>query len=137
MAAQIGLNMLVKVDSDGAGTYLTMAGGRTVSVKMNRQTVDVTSQDDVDRYRQLIDDAGVRTVDVSFAGVFKDAAADLTTRQYWSGDTHRNWEITMPSFCTFTGPFAVTDIEYGGAHDGEVTMTVSLASAGTITIAAI
>jgi TP901-1 family phage major tail protein len=133
MAAQIGLNMLVKVDSDGAGTYLTIAGGQTLSMKLNREQVDITSQDDVSRYRQLIADAGVKSVDITIRGVFKDAAADATARNYWQNDIMRNWQMILPSFQQVTGPFQVSNIEYSGSHNGEVQYDFSLSSAGDLT----
>jgi len=44
-----------------------------------------------------------------------------------------NWQIVLPDFGILRGPFQITALEYGGAHDGEVTFEISLESAGAIT----
>lgn len=129
MAAQRGIEMLLEVDSDGSLTYQTIAGIRTTSFSMNKETVDITSQDDTNRYRQLIANAGVKSIDVTGSGVFKDAAADATARTYWAADTIRNWRLTIPSFYRIVVQMSVTSIEYAGEHNGEVTYSISLNSA--------
>ena len=42
MAAQKGKDLLLKADSDGAGTFITVAGLRTRSIAFNAETVDIT-----------------------------------------------------------------------------------------------
>lgn len=137
MAAQRGLEMLLKVDSDGTGTYVTMAGIRTASVTFDSQTVDITSQDDTSRWRQLLANAGVKSFAATGEGVFKDAAADAVVKNYIVNGTIRNWQIIIPSFQTITGPMQITSHETAGAHDGEVTYNLSLESAGDPTITAL
>jgi len=138
MATQIGLNMLLKVDTDGAGTYATVAGARALSVNFNKEMVDVTSQDDPLRWRQLIGDAGVKTLSITARGVFKDASSDAYARQYFFGDNvTRDWQIIIPSFYSFTGDFVVSNLKYDGEHNGEVQYEYTIESAGTITESAL
>lgn len=137
MAAQKGLEMLVKADSDGAGTYQTLAGLRSASFKLDKETVDITSQDDTSRYRQLFAGAGIKSMSVSGSGVFKDAAADATMRSYWANDTIRNFQVIIPSFYSVTGLMVVASIEYAGEHNGEATWSFTLESAGDLTFAAL
>lgn len=137
MVAQRGLDMLLQVDSDGAGTYQTVAGIRSNSLSLDGTPVDITSQDDVDRYRQLLAGAGVKSMSVSGEGVFKDAAADATIRSYWAADTQRNWRVIVPSFFQFQAAMKITKIEYAGEHAAEVTFTIALESAGSITFTAL
>lgn len=132
MAAQKGLEMLLKVDSDGAGTYQTLGGIQTNGLTLDKETVDITSQDEVDRYRKLIAGAGVKSMSISGSGVFKDDAAIETARSYYANDTLRNWRITIPSFYDITANFAVSRLEFSGAHNGEVTFSISLDSSGPI-----
>ena len=42
MAAQKGKDLLLKVDSTGAGVFATVAGLRTRQMMFNAETVDVT-----------------------------------------------------------------------------------------------
>ena len=45
MAAQKGKDLLLKVDSTGAGVFTTIAGLRTRSLSFNAETVDITHQE--------------------------------------------------------------------------------------------
>lgn len=130
MAAQKGLDMLLKVDSDGSGTYLTVAGLQNLSIRRGRETVDITSQDDVSRARQLLEGAGVKSISITGSGVFKDAAADQTLSTYFENGTIRNWRIIIPSFNQIQGPFQITDLENSSTHNGEVQQSLTLESGG-------
>ena len=43
MSAQKGKDLLLKLDSDGAGTFATVAGMRSRSIAFNTETVDIRS----------------------------------------------------------------------------------------------
>ena len=43
--------------------------------------------------------------------------------------------MVIPSFGTVTGPFKITSLQYDGPHDGEVKISLSLASAGALVFA--
>lgn len=132
MTAQKGIDALLKVDTTGAGAFSTLGGGQQNSFAINNEAVDITSQDDTDRWRQLLPGAGVRSVSAGLSqAVFKDSAAETTALTYAMADTHRDWQYIVPGLGTFQGPFKV-DIEYGGGGS-EMTYSVSLESAGTIT----
>ena len=135
MSAQKGRDLLVRI-SDGAGGYVTLAGLRTRSLSLNAKTVDVTDADSAGRWRELLDGAGVRQMSVSGAGVFRSAAADARMRQVFFDGAAQPFQLVAPGFGTFAGPFQVTTLEYAGAHDGEATYAVTLASAGALTFTA-
>ena len=46
-----------------------------------------------------------------------------------------NYQIVIPSFGTVTGPFKITALQYDGPYDGELKMSLSLASAGALVFA--
>ncbi|MDE1186267.1 MAG: phage tail tube protein [Pantoea sp.] len=48
-----------------------------------------------------------------------------------------SWQIVIPDFGTVSGAFQVTALEYGGAHNGEVTFDIALESAGAIAFGAL
>ena len=58
MAAQKGKDLLVKI-ADGAG-FTTVAGLRTRRLAFNAETVDITHAESADRWRELLDGAGVK-----------------------------------------------------------------------------
>ncbi len=136
MAAQYGKDLLIKVDLDGAGLFETVAGLRASRISFNAETVDATNLDSAG-WRELLGGAGVRSASVSGSGVFKDAATDERARQiFFDGETP-DFRVIIPDFGVVEGPFQITAIEYAGAHDGEATYELSLASAGALTFAAL
>ena len=138
MAAQKGKDLLIKLgDGGGPETFAAVAGLRTAALGFNAQTVDVTNADSANMWRELLANAGARSASVSGSGVFKDAASDASVRGIFFNQDLRNWKIVIPDFGEVTGPFAVTALQYEGAHDGEVKMSMSLASAGALGFTAI
>ena len=137
MAVQNGKDLLIKVDLNGGGNFQTMAGLRATRVNFNAESVDVTSLDSAGGWRELLAGAGVKSAGISGSGVFRDAASDARMRQiFFDGETP-DFQVVIPDFGTIQGPFQVTGIEYGGAHDGEATYEMSLASAGRLDFVAL
>lgn len=129
MAAQKGSELLLKVFS--GGNYVTVGGLRSTSLTMNDEPVDITTKDSAG-VRTLLAQGGVRSVSVSGSGVFMDDAADLTIRGAVGGASFLNWQVIVPGFGTFQGPFMIASLEYAGEYNGEVTYSITLESAGTI-----
>ncbi len=136
MAAQKGKDLLLKLDADGAGTFVTVAGLRSRSISINTDTVDITHSESAGRWRELLEGAGVRNARVSGAGIFKDAASDATIRAYAFAGTIRPWQIVIPDFGTMQGSFQITSFELSGRHDAEIAFELSIESAGEITFTA-
>lgn len=136
MVAQKGKDILLKLDGDGAGSFVTVAGLRTKKMAFNSETVDVTDADSAGRWRELLAGSGVQRAAVSGAGIFKDAASDALIRTNFFDGTIVDWQLAIPDFGVVEGPFQITALEYSGSHDGEVTFEVALESAGQISFAA-
>ena len=136
MSAQKGKDLLLKLDSDGAGTFTTVAGMRSRSIAFNTETVDITHAESAGQWRELLAGAGVKNAKVSGAGIFKDASSDALVRSYVFAGTIRNWQVIIPDFGTVQGPFQIASFELSGRHDGEVAFDLSLDSAGELTFAA-
>ena len=135
MAAQKGKDLLVKI-ADGAG-YTTVAGLRTRRLAFNAETVDITHAEGANRWRELLDGAGVKRASVSGRGLFKDAASDALMRQtFFDGDIV-SYQIVIPAFGTVQGPFQIANLEFAGEHNGEVTYDLALESAGEMTFTAL
>jgi len=136
MSAQKGKDLLLKVDSDGAGTFITVAGLRARTLAFNAATVDITNTESAGEWRELLAGAGIKTARISGNGVFKDAPSDETVRGYFFAGEQVNWQVIVPDFGTIEGPFQVTTLEYAGQHDGEMTFELSLESAGQLSFTA-
>lgn len=136
MAAQKGKDLLLRVDSDGVGAFVAVAGLRTRTISFNAETVDITHQESAGQWRELLEGAGMRSARLAGAGIFKDSASDETVRSYFFNGTIRAWQVVIPDFGTVTGAFQVTALEFSGRHDGELTFDLTLESAGEISFAA-
>lgn len=137
MAAQKGKDLLVKIDSTGTGSFVTVAGLRSRTLAFNAETVDITHQESAGQWRELLEGAGVRSARITGAGVFKDATSDETVRSVFFAGTIRNWQVVIPDFGTVAGPFQITSLEMNGRHDGEVAFELGLESAGQLTFTAL
>ena len=137
MTAQRGKDLLIKI-GDGAlpENFTTVAGLKSTGLAFNATTIDVTNADSADMWRELLA-AGVKSATVTGSGVFRDQASDLTLRTAFFNQTLANWQIVIPSFGIVAGPFKLTQLHYDGPYDGEVKITLSLASAGALTFTAI
>jgi TP901-1 family phage major tail protein len=131
MTAQKGKDLLVKI-ADGAG-FTTVAGLRTRRLSFNAETVDITHAESANRWRELLGGAGVKRASVSGRGLFTDAATDASMRQTFFDGTVLNYQIVIPDFGTVLGAFQLTNLEFAGEHNGEVTYDVALESAGALT----
>jgi TP901-1 family phage major tail protein len=133
MAAQKGKDLLVKID-DGA-SFVTVAGLRTRRLAFNAETVDITHAEPAGRWRELLEGAGIKRASVAGRGLFKDAATDALMRQTFFDGAVKNYEIVIPDFGTIAGAFQITNLEFAGEHNGEVTYELTLESAGELTFA--
>ena len=132
MGAQRGKDLLVKLDGDGQGQYVTVAGLRARRIAFHGATVDVTDSESAGRWRELLGASGVRRASVTGSGIFKDAASDALVRQAFFDGAVAAWQLAIPDFGTVSGPFQVTALEYAGSHDGEITFEIALESAGAL-----
>ena len=135
MTAQKGKDLLVKI-ADGAG-FTTVAGLRTRRLAFNAETVDITHAESANRWRELLDGAGIKRASVSGRGLFKDEATDALMRQTFFDGTVLSYQIVVPDFGTVEGAFQITSLEFAGEHNGEVTYDVALESAGELTFTAV
>lgn len=136
MTAQNGKDLLIKVDIQGDGSFVTLAGLRAARISFNAESVDVTSLESQGGWRELLGGAGVKSASISGSGVFKDADTDERARQLFFDGEIPGFQVIIPDFGTVEGPFQVTSLEYAGTHNGEATYELALASAGALTFVA-
>ena len=134
MAAQKGKDLLIKIDN-GAG-FTTVAGLRTRRLAFNAETVDITHTESANRWRELLDGAGVKRASLAGRGLFKDASSDALIRATFFAGSVKTYQIVIPDFGTVAGSFQIVSLEFSGEHNGEVTFDLSLESAGELTFTA-
>jgi len=118
--------------SVGSGTLV--AGARSDSITINNEAIDVTDKGD-DGWRTFLNDASVRTVDMSVEGLLDGdslLSAALGNTQALLGDS----EIDIEGIGTVAGEFHFSSFEIGAPHDDAATFTASIQSSGEITFTA-
>lgn len=133
MAAQKGSDILIKVDSTGAGVFITIGGMRSKSISFNAETVDVSDSDSVNKWRELLEGAGLKSATITGSGVFKDSAGEEDVRGYFFTGAIEEYQFIVPDFGTVEGLFQVTSLDYAGEHNGEATFSMTFESAGELT----
>lgn len=136
MAAQSGKDMLLKLDQDGSGSFLTVAGLRTRALAFNAASIDITDAESAGRWRELLSGGGIKRAAVTGSGIFKDQASDAKVREFFFAGTIRDWQMVLPDFGTIEGPFQITALEFSADHSGEVMFDIALESAGELGFAA-
>ena len=131
MAGQRGRDILLKI-SDGAGGFTTLAGVRASRIQLSAGTVDGTSADSAEAWRELVEGAGIKSARVTGRGVFKDAASDARMRAVFFGGEAPDWQLILPDFGTLKGAFQISELSWSGAHEGEAEFSVTLESAGLL-----
>ena len=145
MAAQKGLDMLIRLDI--SGTQTTIGGLRSSSISLSDESLDVTNKDSQGT-RTLLAGGGVNSVAISGSGVFTDAASEVALRTSYQAQQNttngsssqtpafETFQFLVPNLGTYTGVFNITSLEYAGEYNGEVTYSMSFESAGYILFAA-
>lgn len=137
MGVQAGKDLLLKVDGNGSGAFVTLAGLRATRLTFNAGSIDVTSIGSQGNWRELLAGGGVKSAQVAGSGVFRDAETDARARQlFFDGEVPR-FQVIVPDFGIVEGAFQITSLEYSGTHDGEATYEIALASAGKLTFQAL
>jgi TP901-1 family phage major tail protein len=132
MTAQKGKDLLLKLDSDGTGTFVTVAGLRTKTFTVNAETVDITTSESAGRWRELLDSAGTQHARLTGKGIFKNATSDGIIRTLAFTSAIRAWQIIVPGLGTIAGPFQIATLEFSAQHHGEVAFDITMESAGEL-----
>ena len=130
MAAQKGREFILQIH-DGTN-YEDIGGFRSNSFSINGETIDVTNKDSAGS-RQLMEGGGVVSISTNGSGVFVGGDQILIVHNKVIAQEHADCKITIPGFMSYTGMFAISAFEMSGEHNGEVTYTLTLDSAGTVT----
>ncbi|WCL55781.1 phage major tail protein, TP901-1 family [Gimibacter soli] len=115
-------------------TYEAAGGFRTNSFTFSGETIDVTSKDS-GGYRALMA-GGTRALSTSGSGVFvSDDIVKMLNTKIAAGELV-DCELVVPGLGSYSGMFAIKSLEMSGEHNGEVTYSISLDSAGVVAFTA-
>lgn len=117
----------------------TLVGVRTRGISISAEPVDVTTDDDTGE-RVLLPDPGVRSAEISVAGITSDEVLIAEIMTGIGARTLKAAKVNLPSELSvpgdITGDFFVSSFEITGEHDGAVEFTATLMSAGALTFTA-
>lgn len=135
MAVEKGSAFLLKVGDGGSPVvWQTVAGMRTTQMNINGDAVVVTNKGS-GGWRELLSGAGVRSVNVSAAGVFTGSAAETRVKANALAGLLDDYRLTFEGGETMTGRFLVTRLDYAGDFNGERSYTLNLESSGAVVAA--
>ena len=132
MAAEKGSAFLLKIGNGASPpVYATVAGMRTTTMSVNGEAVNVTSKDS-GGWRELLSEAGVRSVSVGASGIFTGSAAEVRVRANALAGLVDDYELSFESGERMQGRFLVTRLDYAGDYNGERNYSLSLESSGEV-----
>jgi TP901-1 family phage major tail protein len=133
MAGQRGRDVLISIGDGGTPeAFFAVAGIRAKTISLTAGLVEATTAQSPNAWREVISGAGVKRAEIAGNGVFKDSISDALMRAAYFAGVGSNFQMTIPDFGILTGPFVITELSYGGAHDDEATFSIRLASAGQV-----
>jgi predicted secreted protein len=113
----------------------TLVGIRTRGLSIAAEPVDVTTDDD-DGERTILPDPGVRSAEISVAGITSDEVLIGEILSGVTGRTLSSATVNLPSNLATPGTVVfdafISAFEITGEHDGAVEFTATLMSAGPI-----
>ena len=137
MAGQRGRDVLISIgDGDQPEAFVLVAGIRARTINLTAGLIEATTAQSAQAWREVIAGAGVKRAEVAGSGAFKDAESDALMRAAFFAGRASTFELVIPDFGVLRGPFVISELTYGGEHDGEATFAIRLASAGVVTFEA-
>lgn len=136
MSAKAGRDILLKIKND-AGDFMTAAGLRAKTLRFNARPIDVTDSGSAQAWRELLPGAGVKSAEISGAGIFRDRPSDGAVRTAFFSQTELECQFILPDFGVIDGAFLVSSLSYAGTYQGEASFDISLVSAGMLRFTAL
>lgn len=126
MSAVVGRKVFVR---NGASPLSNVAAGRTKSITINAEPIDITSDDDSGVRTLLEDDAGQTSVDMSFEGITKN---DDFIQALIAGNFVDNYQIEITGIGTIAGRFFLASVAINAAYNEATTFSAEFQSTGAI-----
>ena len=130
MPSQNGRYLLLKIGNGGSPeTFTTIGAARTVEMILNNQPADATLMNS-NGIEVLQADAGVQSMNITLAGLFKDSAAEASLRAAALSRTANNYQLLFPNGDMYAASFVIGDYRRSGSYDGLENFTLTLIRSG-------
>ena len=110
---------------------------RAKTLRFNARAVDITDSGSVQAWRELLPGAGVKSAEVTGAGVFRDKPSDALARQMFFSQSAEDCQFILPDFGIMEGAFLISSLTYAGSYQGEASFEMGLISAGALSFTAL
>jgi len=120
-------------DATSDEVFTTLGGLRNAQMTMNGEAIDVTNQGSA-QYKELLDGAGIISMNVSGTGVFTNATNEQLVRTRFIARALFNMQIS-DGVNTYTAAFKCTKLERAGNYKDEQSYSMAFEASGLITIA--
>lgn len=135
--SQKGRDLVIKMgDGEVSETFTPVGGLLNASISGSNGTLESTNFDD-DGVRKLIEGRFGMAWTVSGSGVANDTAGFGVLRDTFNSAAKKNYQfvnIMATGGATYEGAFIMTSFEETGETDGYVNFSITLESAGEVTI---
>lgn len=115
------------------GNYVKFAGMRTRSMKVNSTNIDVTTADSPGRWREMLQNAGIQSLDMDIAGVFQNDSAAKAVLNASLTSTFVTLRMATPGI-QIDGAFYIDNYEQSGPYNDAGTFSAKFMSSGVITV---
>lgn len=130
MAYQKGRDHLIKLGVAGAGG--TLAAVKNLTNALTNEAVDVSNKDSAG-WRELGEDFGTQSIDITCDGVATDAATYETLKGYAQANSINTFYILGPDGDSVQASFQVTSFQEQSGHNNDLTFSLTLQSSGAVT----
>ena len=127
MPALIGRKVRLKKGVDVAA--VAIVGARQEDITVANGEVDVTDKDD-NGYRTLLDDWGMRSIDLSMSGLLKDDSLLEIATSASAAVLLQEYTLEIEGIGAFEGNFFMNNLQIGAPHDNAVTFSATFLSSG-------
>jgi len=131
MAIENGRDFLLKMGAV-SGSPVNITALTETSVSINNEQVDITNKD-TGGFRTLLENAGVRSVEITASGRLDDGSSASQLRGYAVANTINTFSLFYEDGSTVEGLFAISSYSNDGSEGDAMNYSVTLQSSGQVT----
>ena len=139
MAQQTGRLLLIKKeDTPASGTFTSVCGFRARSFNLSTNEIDTTVPDCADpgAVVQKTSVPGIADRTFSGSGLFDNDAVGKAVADAARLGSVLNYQVVVPGYGTFEGPYIITDFEFSGDMEGNMDFSATFKPSGALTFTA-
>jgi TP901-1 family phage major tail protein len=127
MAQENARELVIKREATPAGTFVFVCGIRTRSFSISNAQVDTTVPNCADPAAPIVATArpGRQTLSFSGDGLFDNGIVGKAVAEDARQQRTTNYQIIVPGYGSFEGPFMVGDFEFSGEMEDQLAFSAS------------